>query len=220
MLASLDDEQVADAIEEMEPETQVEVIEDLEPDRAADILEEMSPDDAADLVADLSETAREEILALMEREEADEVQELLGYPEESAGGIMTTEYIALPANVTAGQAIDRLRELEPDAETIYYVYVVDRNESLVGVLSLRDLIVAKPETRIADVMIKEPITVRVLDDQEDVAGVIARYNLLAVPVVDDEGHLEGIVTVDDALDAVAPDASRRWHPRRTTRSAS
>jgi CBS domain-containing protein len=220
VLASLDDEQVADAIEEMEPETQVEVIEDLEPDRAADILEEMSPDDAADLVADLSETAREEILALMEREDADEVQELLAYPEESAGGIMTTEYIALPANVTAAQAIDRLRELEPDAETIYYVYVVDRNETLVGVLSLRDLIVAKPETTIADVMIKEPITVRVLDDQEDVAGIIARYNLLAVPVVDDEGHLEGIVTVDDALDAVAPDVSRRWHPRRPTRSAS
>src|SRR3954453_2155936 len=165
VLASLDDEQVADAIEEMEPETQVEVLEDLEPDRAADILEEMSPDDAADLVADLSETAREEILALMEKQEAAEVQELLGYPEDSAGGIMTTEYIALPATVTASQAIDRLRELEPDAETIYYVYVVNSDESLVGVLSLRDLIVAKPDTKIADVMIKEPITVRVLDDQ-------------------------------------------------------
>jgi CBS domain-containing protein len=218
VLASLDDEQVADAIEEMEPETQVEVLEDLEPDRAADILEEMSPDDAADLVADLSETTREEILALMEKDEAEEVQELLGYPEDSAGGIMTTEYIALPANLTAAQSIDRLRELEPDAETIYYVYVVDTDELLVGVLSLRDLIVAKPETVISDVMIKEPITVRVLDDQDHVAGVIARYNLLAVPVVDDAGHLEGIVTVDDALDAVAPEASRLWHPRRASRS--
>ena len=220
VLAALDDEQVADAIEEMEPETQVEVLEDLEPARAADILEEMSPDDAADLVADLSQATREEILALMEKEEAAEVQELLGYPEDSAGGIMTTEYIALPANLTAGQAIDRLRELEPDAETIYYVYVVDRDENLVGVLSLRDLIVAKPDVRISDVMIKEPITVRVLDDQDHVAGVIARYNLLAVPVVNDDGHLEGIVTVDDALDAVAPEASRLWHPRRRpTRSA-
>jgi magnesium transporter len=220
VLASLDDEQVADAIEEMEPETQVEVIEDLEPDRAADILEEMSPDDAADLVADLSETAREEILALMEKTEAAEVKELLGYPEDSAGGIMTTEYIALPATVTASQAIDRLRELEPDAETIYYVYVIDPAENLVGVLSLRDLIVAKPETRIRDVMINEPMTVNVLDDQDHVAGVIARYNLLAVPVIDDQGHLEGIVTVDDALDAVAPEASRRWHPRRPTRTAT
>lgn len=220
VLASLDDEQVADAIEEMEPETQVEVLEDLQRDRAADILEEMSPDDAADLVADLSETAREEILALMEKQEADEVQELLSYPEESAGGIMTTEYIALPANVTAAEAIDKLRELEPDAETIYYVYVVDRDEKLVGVLSLRDLIVAKPDTKISEVMIKEPITVRVLDDQDHVAGVVARYNLLAVPVVDDDGHLEGIVTVDDALDAVAPEASRLWHPRRRARAGS
>jgi len=217
VLASLGDEQVADAIEEMEPETQVEVLEDLEPDRAADILEEMSPDDAADLVADLSETTRQEILSLMEKDEAEEVQELLGYPEESAGGIMTTEYIALPANVTAGQAIDRLRELEPDAETIYYVYVIDKDENLVGVLSLRDLIVAKPEMAISEVMIKEPITVRVLDDQDHVAGVIARYNLLAVPVVNDAGHLEGIVTVDDALDAVAPSAGRRWHPRAPVR---
>ena len=213
VLASLGDDAVADAIEEMEPETQVEVLEDLEPDRAADILEEMSPDDAADLVADLSETTRQEILSLMEKDEAEEVQELLGYPEESAGGIMTTEYIALPANVTAGQAIDKLRELEPDAETIYYVYVIDKDENLVGVLSLRDLIVAKPEMAISEVMIKEPITVRVLDDQDHVAGVIARYNLLAVPVVNDVGHLEGIVTVDDALDAVAPSAGRRWHPR-------
>ncbi|HLB44216.1 MAG TPA: CBS domain-containing protein, partial [Candidatus Limnocylindrales bacterium] len=209
VLASLDDEHVADAMEEMEPDTQVEVLEDLRPERAADILEEMSPDDAADLVADLSEATREEILALMEREEAAEVQELLAYPEESAGGIMTTEYIAVPATLSAAQAIDRLRELEPDAETIYYVYVVGDEERLVGVLSLRDLIVAKPDTPISQVMIDEPITVRVLDDQDHVAGVIARYNLLAVPVVDDAGHLEGIVTVDDAIDAVAPAAGRR-----------
>ena len=99
---------------------------------------------------------------------------------------MTTEFIAVPATLTAAQAIDRLRELEPDAETIYYVYVVDEDEKLVGVLSLRDLIVAKPDTVIRDVMIDEPITVRVLDDQDHVAGVIARYNLLAVPVIDDE----------------------------------
>src|SRR3954453_1892420 len=169
VLASLDDEAAADAIEEMEPETQVEVLEDLEPARAADILEEMSPDDAADLVADLSETAREEILALMEHEEAAEVKELLRYPEDTAGGIMTTEVVAVPADLTAAQTIDRLRELEPDAETIYYVYVVDGDGRLVGVLSLRDLIVAKPETRISDVMFDEPVTVTVLSDEDEVA---------------------------------------------------
>ena len=154
VLASLDDEAVADAIEEMEPDTQVEVIEDLEPARAADILEEMSPDDAADLVADLSDEAREEILALMEHDEAAEVEELLRYPEESAGGIMTTEFVAVPKTLTASQTIDRLRDLEPDAETIYYVYVTDDDDRLVGVLSLRDLIVAPPDTQIAGVMIR------------------------------------------------------------------
>jgi magnesium transporter len=218
ILASLDDEAVADAMEEMEPDTQVEVLEDLHPERAADILEEMSPDDAADLVADLSETARVEILALMEKDEADEVTELLGYAEDSAGGIMTTEFIAVPATLTAAGTIDRLRELEPDAETIYYVYVTDADEKLVGVLSLRDLIVAPPETAIGDVMIREPVAVDVHANQDDVAAIVARYNLLAVPVVDAEGRLEGIVTVDDAMDSILPTAWKKRLPRLFARS--
>jgi magnesium transporter len=217
ILASLDDEAVADALEEMEPDTQVEILEDLARERAADILEEMSPDDAADLVADLDQETRDEILAHMERDEVEEVQELLGYPEESAGGIMTTEYIALEEHLTAAQAIDRLRELEPDAETIYYVYVTDEEDRLVGVLSLRDLIVARPDAVIRDVMIREPVAVGVLADQEEVAEVVAHYNLLAVPVVDDDGRLVGIVTVDDAIDTVIPTAWKRRLPRVFTR---
>ena len=218
VLASLDDEAVADVIEEMEPDTQVEVLEDLAPERAADILEEMSPDDAADLVADLSDESRDEILALMESEEKAEVQELLAYPEDTAGGIMTTEFVAVPAHLTAAETIDRLRELEPDAETIYYVYVVDDSERLVGVLSLRDLIVAQPSARIAAVMIDEPVAVGVLSDEDEVAEVVAHYNLLAVPVVDDEGRLVGIVTVDDAIDTVLPGAWKRRIPRLFARS--
>jgi magnesium transporter len=209
VLASLADDAVADVMEEMEPDTQVEILEDLEPERAADILEEMSPDDAADLVADLSDAARGELLALMERDEADEVKELLGYPEDSAGGSMTTEFIAVPATLTAAQTIDRLRELEPDAETIYYVYVTDADSRLVGVLSLRDLIVAKPDTPISQVMYPEPVAVGLLADEDEVAQVVARYNLLAVPVVDENGRLEGIVTVDDAIDTVMPAGWRR-----------
>jgi magnesium transporter len=218
ILAALDDEAAAEAIEEMEPETQVEVLEDLEPARAADILEEMSPDDAADLIADLSDDARERILPLMEADEAEEVRELLGYPEDSAGGIMTTEFIAIAATLTAAQTIDRLRELEPDAETIYYIYVTDEDEKLVGVLSLRDLIVAPPAARIGDFMLAEPVAVGLLADQDEVAQVVARYNLLAVPVVDDEGRLVGIVTVDDAIDTVLPTAWKRRLPRMFSRS--
>ncbi|TAL07043.1 MAG: magnesium transporter [Chloroflexota bacterium] len=218
VLASLDDEAAADVFEEMEPETQVEVLEDLDPARAAAILEEMSPDDAADLVADLSDESREEILALMERDEAEELGELLAYPEDTAGGMMTTEFVTLPASLTGAQAIDRLRELEPDAETIYYVYVVDDEERLVGVLSLRDLIVAKPDTPISAVMIAEPVTVGALADEAEVAEIVAHYNLLAVPVVDAAGHLVGIVTVDDAMDAILPDAWRKRLPRLAGRS--
>jgi magnesium transporter len=213
VLAALDDEALADVVEEMEPETQVDVMEDLSPERAADILEEMSPDDAADLVADLDQETRDEILALMEQDEADEVQELLGYDEDSAGGLMTTEFIAVEERLTAGGAIDRLRELEPDAETIYYVYVLDEDGRLVGVLSLRDLIVARPDAPIHEVMIREPKAVNVNADQDEVAEVVAHYNLLAVPVVDDDGVMMGIVTVDDALDTVIPTAWKKRLPR-------
>jgi CBS domain-containing protein len=212
VLAALDDEAVADAMEEMEPDTQVDVLEDLAPERAADILEEMSPDDAADLVADLDQATRDEILAHMERDEVEEVQELLGYPEDSAGGIMTTAFIALEEHLTAAEAIDRLRDLEPDAETIYYIYVTDESDRLTGVLSLRDLIVARPDARIREFMISEPVAVGVLADQDEVAEVVAHYNLLAVPVVDDEERLVGIVTVDDAIDTVIPSGWRRRLP--------
>ena len=220
VIAALDDEAAADAIGEMEPETQVDILEDLEPERAADILEEMDPDEAADLVADLSVESREEILGLMEKDEAEEVQELMTYDEETAGGIMTTEFVAVPASLTAAQTIDRLRELEPTAETIYYVYVTDSDDRLVGVLSLRDLIVAKPDTAISSFMFDEPVAVRTDASQEEVTEVVARYNLLAVPVVDAEGRLEGIVTVDDAIDTLLPQPSKRRLPRLFSRSGT
>jgi magnesium transporter len=220
VIAALDDEAAADAIGEMEPETQVDILEDLEPGRAADILEEMDPDEAADLVADLSDESRAEILGLMEKDEADEVQELMTYGEDTAGGIMTTEFVAVPADLTAAQTIDRLRELEPTAETIYYVYVTDSEDRLVGVLSLRDLIVAKPETVISTFMYDEPVALRTDSSQEEVTDVVARYNLLAVPIVDAEGRLEGIVTVDDAMDTLLPQPSKRRIPRLFSRSGT
>ena len=220
VITALDDETAADALGEMEPETQVDILEDLEPERAADILEEMDPDEAADLVADLSDESRVEILGLMEKEEAEEVRELMTYDEDTAGGIMTTEYVAVPANLTAGQTIDRLRELEPNAETIYYIYVTDDDNKLVGVLSLRDLIVAKPGTKISTFMYDEPVALRTGASQEEATELVARYNLLAVPIVDEEGHLEGIVTVDDAIDTLLPQPSKRHFPNLFNRGGS
>ena len=209
IFASLDDETAADTLEESTEEVQAQILARMDDERAADILEAMSPDEAADLLADLPEERREQLIAKMETDEAEDVEELLSYGEDTAGGLMTTEYVAIPASLTAAQAIDRLRELEPDAESIYYLYVTDDDERLLGVLSLRALIVAQPATPIADLMIKRVIAVPLDARPEDVAAVIAKYNLLAIPVVDDDDRIQGIVTIDDALDTVMPAGLRR-----------
>ena len=159
IFATLSDEVGADVLEEMDPEDQVDIIEALDDERAADILEEMDPDEAADLLADLSRERAEALLQKMQEEDAEDVEELLHYEEDTAGGLMTTEYVAVSSDLTAAETIEKLRELEPDAESVYYVYVVDRHENLLGVLSLRDLIVAKPETPITDIMTTKVVSV-------------------------------------------------------------
>jgi CBS domain-containing protein len=213
LFASLDDETAAEALEEMSAEDQAEIIERLDDERVADILEEMGPDEAADLLADLPEHRVERLLKKMQEDEAEDVEELLGYEEDTAGGLMTTQYVAVTSNLTAEEAINKLRELEPDAESVYYVYVVDDRENLLGVLSLRDLIVARPDTPITDIMTTNVVHVDLSTSHGDLAEVIRKYNLLAVPVTDHDGHLEGIVTVDDVMDTVLSGAVRRRMPR-------
>ncbi len=210
---TLTEEIAADTLEEMELEDQVSVIEHMDLERASDILEEMPPDEVADILTELPQEQAERLLSLMQNEEAQDVKELLAYEEHTAGGLMTTEYVAVRETLTAQECIEELRRLEPDAESIYYVFVVDDEEHLRGVLSLRDLIVARPSTRIASIMIRDVITVRLDDGVEEVAAVLSKYNLLAVPVVDDEFRIQGLVTVDDALDAVLPESVKRKLPR-------
>jgi Mg2+ transporter MgtE len=209
IFANLDDETAADTLEESTNEVQAQILSRLDDERAADILEAMAPDEAADLLGDMSEERREQLMSKMEADEADDVEELLGYEDDTAGGLMTTDYIAVTASLTAQATIDRLRELEPEAESIYYVYVTDDEERLLGVLSLRDLIVAKPSMPITELMIKRVVAVPLDARPEEVAAVIAKYNLLAVPVVDDEDRMQGIVTIDDAMDTVMPAGMRR-----------
>ncbi|MBE0697561.1 MAG: CBS domain-containing protein, partial [Anaerolineaceae bacterium] len=134
-------------------------------------------------------------------------------PEDSAGGIMTTEYAAVRPNMTAGQAIQYLRENAEDAETIFYIYVTDEKEHLVGVFSLSSLIFAKPDSVVADFMKTNVISASLLDNQDDVARLVAKYDLLALPVVDEENVLSGIVTADDALDKIIPTAWKKRLPR-------
>jgi len=213
VLQSLDHEVAADTIEEMAPSEQATALAAMESERASDILEEMAPDNAADLLADLPQEKARELLDLMEKEEAHEIRRLLAYPETSAGGIMTTEYMAIPATATAREAIELIRKEEPEAETIYYLYVVDEEGHLMGVFSLRDLIVAPPEAKVTSFMITNVIKVDAMTPQEEVARLIAKYNLLAIPVVDQGNHLLGIVTVDDAIDVVIPTAWKKRFPR-------
>ncbi len=210
---SLEEEVAADTLEEMELEDQVSVIEHMDSERASEILEEMPPDEVADILAEIPEARAQEILGLMEREERDDVQELLAFREDTAGGLMTTEFVAVSEDLTAQQCIDELRRMEPNAESVYYVFVVDGQEHLKGVLSLRDLIVASPDKPIREFMIRNVVTVRPEASVHEVAAVLSKYNLLAVPVVDQERHLLGIVTVDDALDEVLPDSVKRKLPR-------
>ena len=212
ILAALDDERAADVLEELEADDQVDILEALSPEKAADILEEMGPDEAADLVADLSEERQEQLLGLMEPDEASDVRELLAYGEETAGGLMTTDFITVTPEMTAEQVIERLRELHPDADQVYYLYVTDADGMLVGTITLRGLIVAAPETTVSAFMRPDPISVGVDLDAEQVGAAIARYNLLALPVVDAEGRLQGIVTVDDALERALGEGWRKRLP--------
>jgi CBS domain-containing protein len=212
ILAALDDERAADVLEELDADDQVDILEALEPEKAADILEEMGPDEAADLVADLSEERQEQLLGLMEPEEASDVRELLAYGEETAGGLMTTDFITITPEMTAEQVIERLRELHPDADQVYYLYVTDADGILVGTITLRGLIVAAPETPVRDFMRSDPISVGVDLDAEEVGAAIARYNLLALPVVDAEGRMQGMVTVDDALERALGEGWRKRLP--------
>jgi magnesium transporter len=212
-LESLDIETVADALEEVEPDFQASLIETMSDEKVADLLEEMAPDEAADLLAELPQGRSQELLRLMDVEEAEDVRKLLAYPEDAAGGIMTTEFIAILPNLNAEQAIAYLRANVHQAETIFYVYVADSDNRLSGVFSLQDLVLAAPETPVKEFMHHRVVSVNVLDSQEEVAQAIAKYNLLAIPVVDEQGRLHGIVTADDALDKIIPTAWKKRLPR-------
>jgi CBS domain-containing protein len=217
VLKTLDVETAADALAEAEDDVQVDALRTMDEERAADILEEMPADEAADVLGDLDKARRDELLDHMEVDDREDVEELLSYGDASAGGLMTNEFVALPEYLTANQTIDHLRNLAPDAETIYYIYVTDPDEHLRGVISLRDLIVAQPDTQIKDFMIKNVRFVEVDASLQEVAQKFERYKLLALPVVDTHHILVGIITVDDTLERILPENWRRPNAKRYDR---
>jgi magnesium transporter len=205
LLPRMDISTMADLLEELEDNVAADVAEVLSTEILADVLDEMEPDEAADVLGDIPPDVAAQALA--EMEDADEVIPLLGYPDETAGGLMTTSYIALRPHTSASQAIEFLRQISPDQETPYYLNVVDKDRRLVGVVSLRDLVVAEPSARVDSFMDPQVIYVTTGVDQEEAARVMVRYDLAALPVVDEEGILWGVITYDDLMDVLEEEAT-------------
>ncbi|MBZ0166995.1 MAG: magnesium transporter, partial [Candidatus Omnitrophica bacterium] len=216
---NLEDNEIAECIKALGFPTGIELFEQFDDERKkeifncfskewmADILEEMSPDERADFVVKLPQERVEEILPLVARAERMDIKKLINYKDDSAGSILTTEYAYLPQDVTAKAAIVKIKLQAFDRETIYYIYVIDQDRHLLGIVSLRDILVAPPQQTIREFMNPKVISANLNDDKEAVAKKLSQYDFLAIPVVDDEHKLLGIVTVDDVMDVVEEEAT-------------
>jgi len=206
-----DDERIAELLSELSSELQASIMEALGKEKASDILEEMDTDDAADFLGDIAPHESRKLLDLMPKEEAEGIKELLKYEENTAGSIMNNEFVSLPEDLTAEEAINKIRELSPEAELIYYIYIVDIREKLIGVISLRDLIMANPKAKISEFMEEDVVSVLDTEDQESVAKKMADYDFLALPVTEKRGILLGIITVDDIIDIMQEEVTEDIH---------
>lgn len=206
IVGSLDDEIAADTLEEMSTENQARVLEDLDEERAADLLEEMSPDDAVDVLEELDDEKARELFALMEDHEKVGVAELMSYDRDTAGGLMTTEFVSISEDLTVEEAIAHLRKMAHTPYMVYYIYVTEEKncKKLVGIITLRGLILGEPNEKVRDFMRSDFQFVRPGEPSEEVALMIAEYNLLALPVLNENGEILGIATVDDAMEILLP----------------
>ncbi len=211
ILEGLPAEVAGEVLRHMTPEISSELLARLERREAVEILEEMAPDSAVDIMEELPQAEREELLREMEPPEAKILEELISYPPDTAGGLMSPQVVALVQDLTVEEAIAVLRRAASEAETIYYAYVVDRERRLLGVLSMRDLIMSHPKKTIAEIMHRQVVAVTADTDAEEVASLFDRYNFLALPVIDRANHLLGIVTVDDVLDVIRQETTEDMH---------
>jgi Mg/Co/Ni transporter MgtE len=208
-LKNLDVDVAAETLSELSAETQVEIIRGMDTEKASDIIEMMPPDEAADVLGDLPAEKAKEILEHIEKEEAEDIQELLGHEEDTAGGLMTNQFIAYSPGITVRETIEKFRKDACEIDAVYYIYLIDEAERLVGVVSLRELLLSDPDTMLSEVMETKIKTVTPDADEDVVAQITSKYNLVALPVVDTEGVLLGIVTVDDILARVVPAKKRK-----------
>jgi CBS domain-containing protein len=199
VLDSIDAETTGETLYELESDMRNVVISQMDDEEVSDILEEMEPDEAADVLSDLPEQKAQELLDMMDQEDAEDIQELLEHEEDSAGGLMNPDYFRLSSDITVGRAMELFRENASDIETIFYAYVVDTEDRLEGVVSLKGLLLNPPETHITDIMEENIKSVQIDAEPEDMLETLAKYDLIAVPVLDGDNRMAGIVTVDDVL---------------------
>jgi magnesium transporter len=219
IIEQLDEEDAVELLSELDPAEAAEILEEIAPELAAELIEkypllelaaalnEMPSQAAADLIGELDDEVTEDLLAAMTDEAEDEVRDLLLYPHDSAGGLMTTDIAALPLGLTTGEAIERIRQLHEEYEDLSYIYVVDEEERLKGVISFRDLVFRRPGAPLADVMVPDPVSVTTLTDREEVADLAQRYHLFGIPVTTEDGRLVGMVTTEAVFEAIQDEAT-------------
>ncbi|NLV24214.1 MAG: magnesium transporter [Deltaproteobacteria bacterium] len=200
-------ETAAYVLSEIDHSTGARLLQEIDKEAITEILQEMPYDDAVDIIRNMPEELAEEILSIMQDEHSEEIEQLLRYDEDTAGGIMSTEIFSLNENLTVREAIEELQKSAENVEMVFYIYVTNEHKHLVGVLSLRQLLTVPPHTKLKDIMITDVISVRTDMDQEEVAHLVAKYNILAVPVVDESNKLMGIITVDDVIDVMRQEAT-------------
>ncbi|MCX6258723.1 MAG: CBS domain-containing protein [Bacteroidia bacterium] len=200
VFSSLDEEKAADVLEELEPMEQVLIIESMSIEKAADVLEKMPANEAADLIDELESDRAELLLKEMEIGSSEEVRELLEYPDTTVGSLMTTELLSFSENVSVDDVLNEIRKVKPEMEMLYNLFITDKNEKLIATLSLRDLLISQPCTPVAKIMKRDPICVYDDDKVGSLAEIISKYNLLAIPVVDQNDKLEGMVVIDDVVE--------------------
>jgi CBS domain-containing protein/sporulation protein YlmC with PRC-barrel domain len=200
VFSALDEEKAADVLEELETQTQIHIIENLPVNKAADVLEKMPADEAADIIDELEDDRAELLLKEMDTESSQEVRELLEYPDNSVGSLMTTDILSFKPGITVEEVIKELRFKKPEAAELYSLFVTEKNDELIGTFNLRDLVVAQPETLVSQIMKLEPVFLYDNQKVEDISELISKYNLLAVPVVDPANQLQGMVVVDDVVE--------------------
>ena len=206
VLSSTEIKHQAEIFEFIDPAQQIDLVASVDRKQLSSLVEAMSADDRVDLLSHMDDAQLEALLPLIAQAERDEIRRMLSYEENSAASIMTTEYASLPENITVSEALSRFRQQAPDSETIYYVFVVNEARHLHGVITLRELILARPGALLAEVMRRDVIAVRTDDDREKAARLIAKFDLIALPVLDEENRLVGIITHDDVLDVVQEEA--------------